>query len=266
MKIRARYVAVSLILLSVAVLSATAGADTIVRGFRAKGLLQPGWVVALDKNATNTVIAAPADDPSRIYGVIIDPSRAPVTVVQEGQQVFAANSGSYPAFVSLSGGTISPGDYLSMSSTDGIAAKAGPHQSFVLGQAIEKFDGRTGVITTGTDGYAIGRIAVSIIPGKNPLVKTEAMVPSFLRKVAEGIAGPDKNLTAARIWAALAVLAITLVVSFGVLWIGIRSGMIAIGRNPLSRHSIMQSLLQVIVVAVLVLSSGLVGVYLLLKL
>jgi hypothetical protein len=265
MKLRARIV-FGLIVLGIVGLTGLTHADTIVRGFKANSSLQPGWVVALDKNAANTVIAAPTDDPSRIYGVVIDPSQAPVTVKQSGQQTFVATSGAYPTLVSLSGGVISPGDYLSISTTDGIAGKAGAHQAFILGRSLEKFDGKSGVITTGSDGFAIGRISLSIIPGKNPLVKNEATVPSFLRKIAQGIAGTDKNLTAARIWAALAVFVITLAIAFGVLWIGIRSGMIAIGRNPLSRHSIMQSLLQVITVSVLVLISGLVGVYLLLKL
>ena len=263
MKLWARIAAICLIVLSIAGL---AGADTIVRGFKAATTLQPGWVVAIDKNASNTVVAAPANDPSRLYGVVIDPSQAPVTVTQKGQQVFVANSGTYPTLVSLSDGTIKPGDYLSISSTDGIAAKANAGQNYVLGQAVEKFDGKSGVITSSSEGFAIGRISVSIIPGKNPLVKNEASVPSFLRKVAQGIAGTDKNLTAARIWAAMAIFLISLAIAFGVLWIGIRSGMIAIGRNPLSRHSIMQSLLQVITVSVLVLIAGVVGVYLLLKL
>ena len=254
------------VLLTGALVVGKASADTIVRAFRASGTLEPGWVVAIDKASSNTVVPAPASDPSRMYGVVIDPSQAPVTVRQQGQQVYVANSGAYQTLVSLSGGVIVPGDYISMSNTDGIGARASNRQAFVIGQALEKFDGKNGVITTGADGLAIGRIPISIIPGKNPLVKNEATVPAFLRRVAEGIAGTDKNLTAARIWAALVVFIIAVAVAFGVLWIGIRSGMIAIGRNPLSRHSIMQSLLQVIVIAVLVLLTGLVGVYLLLKL
>jgi hypothetical protein len=266
MKIRARIAAVSLVIFAFVGLATVTHADTIVRGFKAKGPLQPGWVVALDKNSANTVVAAPASDPGRIYGVVIDPSQAPVTVRQQGQQMYVANSGAYQTLVTLSGGIITPGDYISMSSTDGIGARANQHQGFVLGQALEKFDGKNGVITTGADGLAIGRVAVSIIPGKNPLVKNDTAIPSFLRKIAQGVAGTEKDLTAARIWAALAIFIVSVIIAFGVLWIGIRSGMVAIGRNPLSRHSIMQSLLQVIVIAVLVLITGLVGVYLLLKL
>ncbi|HEX2614396.1 MAG TPA: hypothetical protein VHL10_02815 [Nitrososphaera sp.] len=263
MKIWARLAALSLIVLG---FTAVVHADTIVRGFKANVSLTPGFVVALDKTASGSVTAAPSNDPSRIYGVVIDPSQAPVTVNQSGNQIFVANSGAYPTFVSLSGGIIKPGDYISVSTADGIAAKAGQTQAYVLGQAIEKFDGKSGVITTSRDGYAIGKVAVNIIPGRNPLVKTDTAVPPFLRKLAQGVAGSDKNLTAARIYAALTIFLICALVAFGVLWIGIRSGMIAIGRNPLSRHSIMQSLVQVIIVALLVLITGGVGVYLLLKL
>ena len=50
------------------------------------------------------------------------------------------------------------------------------------------------------------------------------------------------------------------------LWSGVRSGMISIGRNPLSKHSIIQGLMQVIIVAVLIFIIGVFAVYLLLKL
>src|SRR4051794_15739739 len=104
MKIRARLFAVSFLVVGLASVAGMAHADTIVRGFKASGSLQPGWVVALDKTASTTVVAAPSNDPSRIYGVVIDPSQAPVTVTQKGQQVFVANNGTYPTLVSLSGG------------------------------------------------------------------------------------------------------------------------------------------------------------------
>ncbi|MBA3757470.1 hypothetical protein H0X09_01230 [Candidatus Saccharibacteria bacterium] len=240
-------------------------ADTIVRAFNSKDSLQPGWVVAVDKDQANTVEAAPANDPSRIYGVVIDPSRAPVTLQPEqGLKVYVATSGSYQVLVTTQNGSINPGDYISISSTNGIAAKATSEQSYVLGQALEKFDGDNNVISAGEEGDAIGRVTVSIVPGKNPLVKSAVAVPAPLRRAGEAIAG--KNVTPLRIYAALAVFTVTALIAVSILWIGVRSGMISIGRNPLSRHSIIQGLMQVVIVAVLVFAVGIFGVYLLLRL
>lgn len=253
-----------LLLFSFVIPSLHASADTIVRGFSAKGSIQPGMLVALDKSASDTVEVAPANDPSKIFGVVIDPSQAPVTVQKQGQQVFVATGGSYAVLVNTENGAIKPGDYISVSSVNGIGTKASNNQPLVLGKAIEPFDGKSGIITTDSSGAAIGRIIVNIIPGKNPLVKDSVAIPAPLKRFGEAIAG--KNISAIRIYAAMAFFLVTAAVAFGVLWAGIRNGMIAIGRNPLSRKTITKSLIQVIVMAFLVFIVGMIGVYLLLKL
>jgi hypothetical protein len=243
--------------------SLTATADTIVRGFKAKTTLQPGLIVALSKDKSDTVEAVPSSDAARTYGVVIDPSQAPVTVQMQGQQVFVATAGNYPVLVSTQKGKIKPGDYISISTISGIGAKASD-QPVVLGQALESFDGQNGVITQDSDGSVIGRVNVSIIPGKNPLIKNSAAVPAPLKRFGEAIAG--KNVTASRIYAAIVVFVISAIIALCVLWIGVRSSIISIGRNPLSHKSIMRGLLQVVIVAVSVFIIGVFGVYLLLKL
>src|SRR5581483_8496550 len=122
--------------------------------------------------------------------------------------------------------------------------------------------GKSNVITTTSDGHAIGRIEVSIVPGKNPLVKDNVAIPSPLKRFGQAIAG--KNVSALRIWAALAVFVIAAIIAVSVLLIGVRSSITAIGRNPLSKKSIMKGLAQVIVVALVVFILGTFGVYLLL--
>ena len=50
------------------------------------------------------------------------------------------------------------------------------------------------------------------------------------------------------------------------LYSGIRSSVISIGRNPLSKESITKSLLQIILTSIIIFLIGLFGVYLLLRL
>jgi hypothetical protein len=245
-------------------LTPAANADTIVRGFTAKGTLQPGLIVTLNRSNSDTVEVSPGNDPSRIYGVVIDPSQAPVTVQQQGQQVFVATGGNYTVLVSTQGGTVKPGDYISISSVNGIGAKASSTQSLVLGRAVEAFDGKSSVITTDANGSSIGRVMVSIIPGKNPLVKDSVAIPAPLKRFGEAVAG--KNVSAIRIYAAMLFFIVTAAIAFGLLWAGVRNGMISIGRNPLSKKPIMRGLLQVIIMAFGVFIVGMIGVYLLLKL
>ncbi|HLG91337.1 MAG TPA: hypothetical protein VI336_04245 [Candidatus Saccharimonadales bacterium] len=240
-----------------------AAAETIVRSFDAQGSLQPGGVVALSQASDTTVELAPSDDPSRIYGVVIDPSAAPLTVQKQNQQVFVATSGNYLVLVSTQNGAIGSGDYLSMSNADGIAAKAETNEQFIVGRALENFDGKGTTIVYANDGSALGRIIAQVLPGKNPLLKDAASIPQPLRRVGESIAG--KPLSALRIYAAVAIFVIAGVIAAIMLWAGIRNAMVAIGRNPLSRHSIIRGLFQVIIAATSVLIIGLLGVYLLLK-
>jgi hypothetical protein len=240
-----------------------AAADNLAQGFSGKGNLSAGMVVALAKDAQNTVEAAPASDTSRIYGVIIDPSDAPLLLNrQTGDQVFVATSGSYPVFVSTERGAIKPGDYLSISSTDGIAAEATYQQSTVLGQESAAFDGKIGAITT-VGKAAIGKITVTINPHKSPLVKNDISIPPFLRKIGESVAG--KPVSAIHIYMALAFLLAAVIISTSLLTAGVRGGMIALGRNPLNKGSIMNSMFKVVSASALIFVIGLAGVYLLLK-
>lgn len=259
----------SLKVLAVVVLFALVGigspvaAESIVRSFNAASNIEPGRVVAIVISDKNSVELTPAGDPSRIYGVVVEQSAAPVTLQQSGQKIFVATSAVYPVFVSTENGPIITGDYLSMSSSDGIAAKV-KGQAFVVGRAAQNFDGKSAAFGSGKNGSVIGKISVQITPGQNPLLRADTAVPALLRRLAQAIAG--KPLSASRIYAALVIFLITSSVAFGLLWVGVRSGMIAIGRNPLSKHSILQSLTQVIIASAIVFIGGLFGIYLLLRL
>ena len=238
-------------------------ADNVVQGFQAKGNVSPGWVVALTKANQQAVEASPAGDSSRIYGVVVDPSDAPLTLNRGlGNQVFVATSGNYRVLVSTDHGTIKPGDYLSISSTDGIAAISTADKKSIIGQAIDSFDGKKNVITT-AGGYSIGKIMVNISPRKNPLVKNDVAIPGFLRKLGESIAG--KPVSGLKIYISLAFLIAATVLSMTLLYAGVRGGMIAMGRNPLNRGHIMNSMFKVVTAASMVFIIGLFGVYLLLR-
>ena len=247
-----------------AVFTAGVSADTVVRSFKSKDTVETGQVVALVVGEKDTVELAPAYDTTRIFGVVIEPEAAPVTLQSQDQaKVYVATDGVYPVLVSTENGQVKAGDYLSLSSSDGIAAKVSFRQPFVLGRASQNYDGTSDKVGTGKDGAAIGRISVQVAPGKNPSLREDIAVPTLLRKLGESIAG--KPLSSSRIYSALSIFIITVTLAFVLLWVGVRHGMIAIGRNPLSKHSIMQNLAQVIVASVIVLVGGLFGIYLLLR-
>lgn len=240
------------------------GAESYVKGFKSQGNLQPGWVVSISKSASDTVAATPGNSSESAYGVVIDPSDAPFTLNSQDQQVFVASGGDYPVLVSTQNGSIHTGDYLAISSISGIAAKASDDQRFIIGIARAAFDGKSNVITTSSDDKtAIGRTMTTITPGQSPLLKANTGVPAPLMKIGESIAG--KPISAIRIYAALSIFLIAALIAAALLWIGVRSSITAIGRNPLSRHLVMAGLGQVVVMAAAVFIIGLFGIYLLLR-
>ncbi|MBI1952304.1 DUF2190 family protein [Candidatus Saccharibacteria bacterium] len=258
-----KLLSVVVLVLFVGGIAGFASAEGIVRSFNAKTSIEAGQVVAIATTDSSSLELAPAKDPTRIYGVAVQQSTAPVTLQQSGQNIFVATSGVYPVLASTENGAIKTGDYLSMSSEDGIAARV-KGQVFVIGQATQNFDGKTGGLRSGKNGSVIGKVPVQLSPGESAALIKDSAVPAPLRKIAEAIAG--RPLSASRIYAALAVFIITAGVAFALLWTGVRNGMIAIGRNPLSKHSILQSLVQVITAAAVVFVGGLFGIYLLLRL
>lgn len=262
----ARLLLAVLSLTTMVLLPVAAQADDIAaRGFKTEGELQPGWVVAMSDSASDTVKAAPADNLKKMFGVVIDPSKAPATVRKESnKQSYVVTSGTFPVLVNTQNGEIKPGDYLSMSLTDGIAGKATRQQGYVLGRAIDGFDGQNRVLVGGGNGTAIGRVQAEINITINPLQYTGVSIPEPLRRAGEAIAG--KTISSERIYAALGVFTVCVLLAAVLLWGGVRSAIVSIGRNPLSRHSIFQGLSQVIGMSAMILVIGLITVYLLLKL
>src|SRR5579884_2111499 len=147
-------------------------AENVVEGFTAKQALEPGQIVAIDKSSNRSVKLAPAADSNQIYGVVVDPSDAAITLVGNNTKVFVATTGTYQVLVSTVHGAIKVGDYISMSDINGIAAKAASTEPVILGKAVSGFDGKSNVITT-SGKSAIGRVNVTINVTKNPLANTD---------------------------------------------------------------------------------------------
>jgi hypothetical protein len=250
------------VLFLAALLPRMAHADNVVAGYTSKDSLQPGEVVAIDKAASRSVKAAPADNANMIYGVVVDPSDAPITLVGDNSKVFVATTGTYQVLVAASGGPVKPGDYISMSSINGIAGKAQVGQPLILGKAQSSFDGATGVVTT-SGGMNIGRVYVSIGIAKNPLSNTDPSLPYFLRRVANSVA--NKSVPVIRVYTALIIFLMSLIAAIVILWSGVQSSLISLGRNPLSRHEIFKGMYKVVFTGLGVFIIGLAGVYLLLK-
>lgn len=246
-------------------------AQTITQGYNSDKPLQRATIVSLTEDDSLKVEAATLDNIDRLHGVVVGRGDATFLLTAEEEQVLVSTNGRFEAFVSNENGAIEPGDFITISRVSGIGMRAGEAEPTLIGKANGSFNGEEGVLSTtditvggATQKVAIGRIQIDIGVSGNPLYKpTKANVPGFLEKLAENIA--QKPVSPSRIYLAMFVFFAAGVVAGVLLYSGIKSSVISVGRNPLSKKSITKSLMQIILTAVIILLLGIFGVYLLLR-
>lgn len=248
------------------------------QGYAADAPIDTGTIVQLTGKDSNRVKVATQKELQNMYGVVVDRSQLPFTVTNDTLQneTFVAVSGTYNVLVSTQGGTINKGDFVTLSSVDGIAMKAGTvaDQSTVFGRAQAAFDGKGVTLGATTlkdvNGKETGKVTLGAIPvtidiKRNPNEKsTKADLPEFLQRLGQAIA--EKEVSPIRIYLSLGITAVSLIAAIAVIYSGVRNSIISIGRNPMSKKSIFRALLEIILTSFLILIIGLFAVYLLLRL
>ena len=250
------------------------GTGSVV-GYSADRPLDDGTIVVLQDSKNSKVKAATQSQVQNMFGVTVDPNQLTLRISNGEMQneVFVAVSGTYDVLVSNQEGDIAAGDYLTLSSIDGVAMKAGDQEVTVFGRANAGFIPSSVSLGTAslkdTDGKTktvrLGSIPVTIDIKNNPNHKsTEAKLPDFLRRVGKAVA--EKEVSPLRMYLSIGIAVISLIAAIAVLYAGVRNSVISIGRNPMSKGSIFRALLEVILTSALILIIGLFAVYLLLKL
>ena len=251
-----------------------ASAQSVTQGYKSDTLLQIGMIVGLDPKDVTKVEPINSAQYNLLHGVVVNPSNSIILIGNNSTNVYVSTSGRVSVMVNDQNGNINPGDYVALSSVSGIGDKAILTDPLVLGKSVSAFNAtdsaqQIGTVTvkdsTGkTSSLHIGYVTIDIAIGKNPLIITDNSLPSILSRASNLVAG--KIVSPVRVYVSILVLAITAFVSGSLIYGGVRSSMISIGRNPLSKKVITRSLTQVVIVSLLVFLSGVFGVYLLLKL
>jgi hypothetical protein len=249
-------------------------AQNITQGYGADSIIKNGMIVGLKTDDLHKVETINSDQYDRLHGVVVGLNESAVLIGNTNEEIYVATTGRYTVLVSDQNGGISSGDYVTVSAVSGIGMKAGESDPVILGRSIDSYDPSDSnqIVNTVTvkdskgkeQQLRIGQVIVDISVGKNPLLRTDNSLPSYLRKAAETIAG--KPVSATRVYMGLAVLGVASLIAGSLIYSGVRSGLIAIGRNPLSKKMIIRGLFQVVIIGMTVFLSGIFGVYLLLKL
>lgn len=261
----------ALVVLIIVSVNGLTRAQSVTQGYGTDQVLQKGMAVGISDEDPNKVKAINIEESEKALGVVVNATDSPITISGEDQQVFVATVGRYELLVSNQQGPINPGDYVSLSSLDGIGMLATYEQGDVLGRAIGGFNGSDNVVGSSTledtagneKSVNIGKIEVDVTIAKNPLARSAAVTPEWLGTIGRAIAG--KNLSPARIYIGTAIFLVGAFIAGAILYSGIRSSIIAIGRNPLSKKSILRGLLQVVFTSLIVFIISVGGVYLILR-
>lgn len=247
----------------------------VVQSYVTDKTYQTGTVMQVDEKNPAKVIPASKDKLDKAFGVVVNSSNLPLSITDTNApgQAYVAASGQYDALVTTENGTIQSGDNLAVSSLSGTLMKAADDQNTIFAKALGGFDGqnRSGTITL-KDSHgkefkkvAVGTIPVAIGVMKNPGGKsTKTNLPSALQRIGQAVA--DKPVNGARIYISIIVMGLSVAIALALLYVGVRSALIAIGRNPLAKKSILKALLEVVLTSVIVLIIGLFTVYLILRL
>ncbi len=250
--------------------------QSVTQAYGTDGDVQKGMIVRLKDGDSSKVVPLDQQHSSEMQGVVVAANDAAVTLGNpspDSKQVYVATFGRYDVLVSNQNGPIKVGDYITISSLNGIGMKADNNESIVLGKAETAFNGTANVESSTTvkdasgqtKGVSIGRISLTITVAHNPLQKrTTSTFPGVFQDVGSGIA--NKPVSAPRIYLAMAVLLISTIIAGSLLYSSVRSGVVSIGRNPLAKKSIIRGMFQVILVSIIVFIIGLFAVYLLLRL
>ena len=254
-------------------LAVPAFAQEFTQGYATTETLLRGEIVGINAEQENQVSSINSDNNEDLLGVVVRSNDSAVTLTEDTTGVFVATTGRFEVLVSDIRGNISSGDNITTSPVTGIGQKAGPTEGQILGKMLETIDfndtSRVLSQTTVTNDNGetltvnIARGLAEINIGPNPDLASEASAPEFLVKFSETIAG--KPVSAIRIYAGLIIIIIAGAISGSLLYSSVKTSIISIGRNPLSKNSVLTGLAQVVVISVIIFISGLVAVYLLLK-
>lgn len=278
--LKTKLLALALLLSSIGTLLLSAAplvhAQAVVQSYSSDSTLEPGMIVQLNTQNSNKILPATQSSIDHIHGVVVPPNDAPVSLQNNAntQQYYVATSGTYSVLVSDQNGSIGKGDYVTVSSLAGVGMKAATDQTVVLGKALDAFDGSSNVEGTApltlVNGKKmtvhLGKVSIDISIAHNPLYQpsTTSSIVNQLQKFGDSVA--HKPVSLARIYISVAVLVAAVGIASTMLVTGVRTALIAVGRNPLARSHIIRGLVQITFTSLIIFVVGVFGVYLLLKL
>ncbi len=214
------------------------------------GNYKDGDLICVDKDNIN--VACNKEYDSNMIGVVVENPSVSFTSSSGGVPVVSL--GNVYANVSSKNGIIQKGDFITSSKTTGVGQLA-KKSGYILGVALENY--------ADENPDSIGKIPIAV--NIRPAVLSGGAGNNLLELIKEGVSGAfESPLSALRYFVAGVLVVVSFV--FGVLHFGkmAKSGVEAIGRNPLAAKTIQFGILLNVLIAIVIMAVGLGIAYLVL--
>lgn len=195
--------------------------------------------LATDKQGITRAIVA---NDQHMYGVLV---AKPVAVYKTQQTIPVARDGIVMVNVTNLSGAIKIGDFITSSAIAGKGQKAPELTGYMLGIALESFDGKNGTnVSYNGKTYMGGKIKMTIGIGPSSPILTKASggvfgtLQQFMGAFLFNIRGNKETEKLMRYLLALIIIITVTIVNFRTFGRNVTKGIEAIGRNPLARVAI----------------------------
>ncbi len=218
-----------------------------------------GDIMTVSSSSTQTLVRASKTYDTKMYGVLVS---EPAIVFRTDSSIPVIRSGQATVNVSNVNGAIRPGDYITSSTLPGKGMKGDDASGFMLGIAMEAFDGKTGTQqTVGGKRVTLGKVKVSVGigptaassgKGTGGAIQTLKQLPVA---VLASISSSKQLEKLIRYILAALIALLSIYIGFQAFGKNVTKGIEAIGRNPLARLPI-ESMIVVNVILIGLVSIG----------
>lgn len=238
---------------------------TLSQGYSTTDNLSAGYLVSLNKDKSDTVSAATAENADALFGVVINSGNSLLSVSNGGQhQVQVATSGVQQVLVSDFNGPISEGDPITASPIAGVGMKATSNVRIIgIAQTALKGNSESYKTKDGKTGQAdIGTVPLNVNVSYFYKQPDKTIIPAAIQNIANSLAGKKVDTLPILISAGLFI--VTLIVVVSIIYSMIRSSIISVGRNPMSQSAIYRDMIQMSALVVGIIAVAVVAIYLIL--
>lgn len=246
------------------IVSSVSAITTITEGYLLKGDKLPlGSIVSLEKDTTDTVIAASTETVDNLFGVIVTGDSSLLSVSNGAtSEVQVTTSGTEEILVSDINGEVKRGDHITASPIPGVGMKATANVRSIgiaqgalhdaKKQSVKNQDGSTKEVKVGQISTLVNVTYFFQQPEKT-------IVPAAIQNVANALTGREVKTLPILISAGIFLVTVIVVVS--ILYSMIRNSIISVGRNPMSQSAVYRDLVQMSALVLAILAAGLAAIY-----